>query len=53
MILRSQLLRKSGISQKHGVSDGKSDQEIIDRIKAKYGLTQEQAEEYVLAPDAV
>ena len=28
--------------------DGKSDSEIINRIKARFGLTQEQAEEYVL-----
>ena len=33
--------------------DGKSDQEIIEKIKNKFGLTQEQAEEYVLAPAVV
>ena len=29
--------------------DGKNDQEIIEKIKIKFGLTQEQAIEYVLA----
>ncbi len=30
--------------------EGKSDQEIIARIMAKYNLTREKAEEYVLVP---
>ena len=33
--------------------DGKDDKEIIEIIKTKFGLTQEQAVEYVLTPTAV
>ena len=33
--------------------DGKTDSEIIARIRSKFNLTQEQAEEYVLAPETV
>lgn len=30
--------------------DGKSNQDIVDRLMKKYSLTQEQAEGYVLSP---